>query len=120
MRSANRALHCHRVRIEAHCARESGQKEQKGIGRTAAGALFSRMDSRRENTVATEETQCAVCGGEIPAARLKAMPETMVCIECSQNIGGEYELEVKVSSTGKAGSLKKTGEAIEVRRKRKF
>lgn len=70
--------------------------------------------------MANEENICTVCGGEIPAARLKAMPETMVCVECSENIGGEFELEVKVSSTGKAGSLKKTGEAIEVRRKRKF
>jgi hypothetical protein len=48
------------------------------------------------------------------------MPETNVCVKCSQNIGGEFELEVTVSSTGKAGSLKKTGMSIEVRRKRKF
>ena len=70
--------------------------------------------------MATEDTLCTVCGEEIPAARLKAMPETMVCVECSQNIGGEFELEVNVTSTGKPGSLKKTGESIEVRRKRKF
>lgn len=70
--------------------------------------------------MAVEERPCRICGRDIPAGRLKAMPETKVCVKCSQNIGGEFELEVTVSSTGKAGSLKKTGQSIEVRRKRKF
>ncbi len=34
-------------------------------------------------------------------------------------MGGEFELEVTISGTGKAGSLKKTGEAVDARRKRK-
>jgi hypothetical protein len=50
-----------------------------------------------------------VCGKTIPPARLEAIPDTLVCVGCSEKIGGEFELEVKVSSTGKAGSLKKTG-----------
>jgi hypothetical protein len=67
----------------------------------------------------TDETLCRICGNEIPEGRRKAMPETRVCIQCSQDIGGEFELEVTISSTGKAGSLKKTGETVQVRRKPK-
>ncbi|MCA9691224.1 MAG: TraR/DksA C4-type zinc finger protein [Nannocystaceae bacterium] len=68
----------------------------------------------------TDETkQCRRCGAEIPAARLHAMPDTRVCVPCSEEIGGEFELEVTVSGTGKAGSLKKTGQDVSVRRTRK-
>jgi hypothetical protein len=66
-----------------------------------------------------EARNCRVCGREIPKARLKAMPDTLVCVSCSEKIGGEFELEVTISGTGKAGSLKKTGEDVEVNRKRK-
>jgi hypothetical protein len=62
---------------------------------------------------------CRICGGAIPKARVEAIPDTLVCVKCSENIGGEFELEVRISSTGKAGSLKKTGEQVEVKRKRK-
>jgi hypothetical protein len=65
------------------------------------------------------ERQCRVCGKAIPEARLKAIPDTLVCVQCSEKIGGEFELEVRVSSTGKAGSLKKTGQDLSVERKRR-
>jgi len=62
---------------------------------------------------------CRVCGVEIPATRLEAMPDTRVCVKCSDKMGGEFELEVTVSATGKAGSLKKTGQDVSVKRKRR-
>ena len=62
---------------------------------------------------------CRRCGKAIPAARLRAMPETLVCISCSETIGGEYELEVTLSGTAKAGSLKITGQQVSAQRKRK-
>ena len=67
----------------------------------------------------TSERDCRVCGTAIPEARLKAIPDTLVCVACSEKIGGEFELEVTVSSTGKAGSLKKTGQDVSVQRKRR-
>lgn len=69
--------------------------------------------------MSSSERQCRVCGKPIPEARLKAIPETFVCVHCSEKIGGEFELEVTVSSTGKAGSLKKTGQDVSVARKRR-
>jgi hypothetical protein len=65
------------------------------------------------------ERDCRVCGNEIPEARLKAIPDTLVCVRCSEKMGGEFELEVKISFTGKAGSLKKTGQDVSVERKRR-
>lgn len=65
------------------------------------------------------ERECRVCRQVIPEARLQAIPDTLVCVRCSEKIGGEFELEVKVSSTGKPGSLKKTGQDVSVERKRR-
>ena len=67
----------------------------------------------------TPGRSCRFCGAEIPAARLKAIPDTLICVKCSERTGGEFELEVTTSSTGKAGSLKRTGQDVEVKRKRK-
>ena len=66
-----------------------------------------------------DRRQCRMCGKEISAARLAAMPDTLICVTCSEQSGGEYELEVTIAGTGKAGSLKKTGETVSVKRSRK-
>jgi len=66
-----------------------------------------------------EGRSCRYCGVEIPSARLKALPDTRICVKCSEAKGGEYELEVTTNSTGKAGSLKRTGQDLDVRRKLK-
>lgn len=69
--------------------------------------------------MSAEPMYCRLCGVEIPKARLEAIPDTLICVDCSEKIGGEFELEVTVSATGKAGSLKKTGQQIAVKRQRK-
>ena len=66
-----------------------------------------------------EPRDCRLCGLAIPPARLKVLPDTAVCVACSQSIGGEFELRVTISSTSKAGSLKMTGQEVTVRRQRK-
>ena len=63
--------------------------------------------------------QCRRCGAEIPTGRLNAIPDTLVCVACSDKIGGEFELRVTISGTGKAGSLKITGQEVSVKRQRK-
>lgn len=67
----------------------------------------------------TDSKYCRRCGAEIPRERLDAIPDTLVCVKCSEEIGGEFELKVTISSTGKAGSLKRTGQDVDVQRKRK-
>lgn len=62
---------------------------------------------------------CTICGREIPEQRLQAIPDTLVCVECSKKIGGEFELKVTLGSVGKTGSLKKTGQELDIKRQRK-
>lgn len=62
---------------------------------------------------------CARCGEMIPAERIEAMPETMVCVQCSQEIGGEFRVVVTPERTSKEGSLKKNYGGYSARKIRK-
>jgi hypothetical protein len=66
-----------------------------------------------------EATYCRICEVEIPVERLELMPDTLVCVKCSQKIGGEFELKVMIGGTGKVGSLKITGQEVTVKRQPK-
>ena len=63
---------------------------------------------------------CQRCGAMIPEERCEALPDTRICVECSQKIGGEFEVHVIPENLGKSGSLKKNYGAwtIEKRRRR--
>lgn len=62
---------------------------------------------------------CARCGNEIPAERLEALPETMVCVACSKEMGGEFTVYVTPEKTSKEGSLKKNYGGYSTRKVRK-
>src|ERR1700733_8508407 len=47
------------------------------------------------------------CGGATPIARETAMPQTRLCVPCSEQIGGNYLLISQAENLAKAGSLKK-------------
>ena len=74
---------------------------------------------RKANVMETEARRCRRCGVEIPRERLEVIPDTLICVKCSQKIGGEFELRVRVGGTGKAGSLKITGQEVSVKRQRR-
>ena len=63
---------------------------------------------------------CQRCNKEIPAERIEAMPETSICVECSREVGGEFEVRAIPENLAKSGSLKKNygGWTIEKRRRR--
>jgi hypothetical protein len=68
----------------------------------------------------TDIKHCRICGREIPRERLEVIPDTLVCVNCSKKIGGEFELEVRMGGVGsKPGSLKKTGQELSVKRQRR-
>ena len=50
---------------------------------------------------------CHRCRERIPEVRLEALPDTWLCIRCSREIGGDYEIRISDENIGKAGSLKK-------------
>jgi hypothetical protein len=62
---------------------------------------------------------CQRCSAEIPAERVEALPETRVCVACSEAVGGEFVMRVSRENLGKAGSLKKNYGGVTVRKKRK-
>jgi DNA-directed RNA polymerase subunit RPC12/RpoP len=69
--------------------------------------------------MSSESRLCARCGNEIPAERILAVPETMVCVRCSQEMGGEFKVIVVPESTSKEGSLKKNYGGYATRKIRK-
>jgi hypothetical protein len=62
---------------------------------------------------------CARCGAAIPLERIEALPETRVCVRCSEAIGGEFEVTVIPENLAKSGSLKKNYGGYTVQKKRK-
>lgn len=53
-----------------------------------------------------EKRQCERCDADIPAARVAALPGTWLCVECSEEVGGDFELIATQENLGKQGSLK--------------
>jgi hypothetical protein len=62
---------------------------------------------------------CKRCKAEIPVERLEALPQTQICVKCSEAIGGEWDYHISNESIGKAGSLKKNYGGISVRKTRR-
>lgn len=65
----------------------------------------------------SDEKFCASCGGAIPAARLQVLPNTRLCRDCSEEIGGDFETFVIPEHTGKPGSLKRNYGSWTVKRR---
>ncbi len=62
---------------------------------------------------------CQRCNNEIAAERLEILPDTVICIACSKEIGGEYDVKVVGENVGKAGSLKKNYGSYGIKKTRK-
>ena len=58
------------------------------------------------STDSDEKRTCELCNAEIPPARVAALPGTWLCIECSQENGGDFVYTATQENLGKAGSLK--------------
>lgn len=70
--------------------------------------------------MSTEENrQCERCHADIPPARVKALPGTWLCIECSEEVGGDFVLIAKQENLGKAGSLKLNYGGVSITKKRR-
>jgi hypothetical protein len=54
-----------------------------------------------------EARLCERCGKLIPPKRLEVLPDTRLCVPCSEEIGGDYILISQAENLAKAGSLKK-------------
>jgi hypothetical protein len=69
--------------------------------------------------MAEQSRPCVRCGAAIPAGRLAALPETRLCLKCSEEIGGDFEVRVVPENLAKTGSLKKNYGSLSVSKKRR-
>jgi len=69
--------------------------------------------------MATKIRWCQRCRAEIPQARLEALPETRLCIECSKKVGGEFEVSFVEENLAKGGSLKKNYGSVNIQKTRR-
>jgi hypothetical protein len=50
--------------------------------------------------------------------RLEVVPGAVLCVTCSQKVGGEWEYSFKEVNTGKAGNLKMNYGGISIEKRR--
>jgi hypothetical protein len=63
---------------------------------------------------------CIRCKVMIPPERIETLPETRLCVKCSEVVGSDFETAVVSENLGKAGSLKKNygGASLKKRRRK--
>jgi hypothetical protein len=69
--------------------------------------------------MSTKRRFCQLCRAEIPGERIEVMPETRICVQCSQKTGGEFEVRATPENLGKAGSLKKNYGGLNIVKRRR-
>ena len=67
----------------------------------------------------SETRLCDRCGGMIPSRRLDVLPDTRLCVPCSEEIGGDYILISQAENLAKSGSLKKNYGDYKLARRRR-
>jgi hypothetical protein len=67
----------------------------------------------------SEPRYCKRCRNEIPAERLEALPDTVICVQCSREIGGEFIIRAVPENLGKTGSLKKNYGGVGIQKLRR-
>ena len=62
---------------------------------------------------------CKRCKVEIPAERMEALPQTQLCLKCSQEVGSDFKYSFTNENVAKAGSLKKNYAGISLKKTRR-
>ncbi|HEV3145834.1 MAG TPA: hypothetical protein VGZ47_18235 [Gemmataceae bacterium] len=63
--------------------------------------------------------RCVRCDAAIPAERVEILPDTQICVKCSEEIGGEFIMVARPENIGKPGSLKKNYGSLRIKKIRK-
>jgi hypothetical protein len=63
---------------------------------------------------------CIRCRAEIPAERVEALPETELCIQCSEAVGSDFIYFATNDRTSKPGSMKLNYGGVTVKRVRRY
>ena len=72
-------------------------------------------------TTSTDDDKrtCERCDAAIPPARVKALPGTWLCIDCSAEVGGDFVYTATPVNLGKAGSLKLNYGGVTIKKHRR-
>jgi hypothetical protein len=93
--------------------------QTNGFSESLAEGSFARLLYREATLMNSTTRYCKRCNEEIPPARLRAIPDTVLCINCSEEIGGDYKITVVPENLGKSGSLKKNYAAWSIKKTRR-
>ncbi|MBX3159283.1 MAG: TraR/DksA C4-type zinc finger protein [Deltaproteobacteria bacterium] len=66
-----------------------------------------------------ENRHCERCNANIPPARVKAIPGTWLCLDCSEEVGGDFEYTATQQSLAKEGSMKRNYGGVSITKKRR-
>ncbi|MCC7425128.1 MAG: TraR/DksA C4-type zinc finger protein [Planctomycetaceae bacterium] len=69
--------------------------------------------------MAVSTRPCKRCRQEIPVERIEALPETQLCLRCSEAVGSDFEVFAVAEKTSKVGSLKKNYGSWTVQKRRR-
>jgi hypothetical protein len=62
---------------------------------------------------------CQRCKQPISAERLAGLPETRLCLQCSQEVGSDFKMQGSTENLAKTSSLKKNWGGIYIEKKRR-
>jgi hypothetical protein len=62
---------------------------------------------------------CARCKEIIPEERCEALPDTRLCIKCSEIVGGDFIYSFVEENVAKAGSLKRNYGGVVIKKVRR-
>ena len=62
---------------------------------------------------------CGRCGAMIPPERIEVLPETRLCVACSEAVRGEFDVTIVPETLAKAGSLKENYGSFSVQKPRR-
>jgi hypothetical protein len=68
---------------------------------------------------AAKSRPCQRCGQMIPQERIEVLPDTRLCVACSKEVGGEFDLSIVPENHAKTGSIKKNYGSFSVTKTRK-
>jgi RNA polymerase-binding transcription factor DksA len=57
--------------------------------------MKKKTEKAKPDTIMT----CEQCGRKIPKERLKAVPNTTLCVRCAAEVENEYDIEQVISSS---------------------
>jgi hypothetical protein len=77
------------------------------------------MKGAAEAMAKIKSRPCEMCKTMIPVFRIKRVPDTRLCVECSKKVGREFDLVITHEVLSKAGSLKKNYGSFEVKKVRR-